>query len=185
LNTATIGTLSSRYAKALYAFAANNNEEEKVYDEMKYLSYELIHTPDLKKAFLNPILSFDRKKDILEISVGGDASSSIKRFFEFVYKKDKQNLLLYISAAFLSVYRKAKNIVYVKIEAATQLSNNITDKIKEHILKEYEQKTAIEMEIVINPEIIGGFIININGNQLDLSVKGELNNFRKTILKNI
>jgi F-type H+-transporting ATPase subunit delta len=182
---ATIGTLSSRYARAFYAYAVDNSEEEKIYDEMKFLSYAFLSVPELKKSLQNPVLSLAVKVQMLETASGGNITKCSKHFFEFIFNKEKHDLLLYIAAAYLSVYRKAKNLVYVDLITAVEPDKGFVENIKKYILKEYNNKTIIEMSINLNPGIIGGFILNVDGKQLDLSVKGELENIRKTILKNL
>jgi F-type H+-transporting ATPase subunit delta len=185
MNMATIGALSSRYARAFYAYAVDNREEEKVYDEMKFLSYTFLSVPELKKILQNPVLSLEIKVQMLETASGGNITKCSKRFFEFVFNKEKHDLLLYIASAYLSVYRKAKKLVYVDLITAVEPEKGFVENIKKYILKEYDNNTVIEMSITLNPDIIGGFILNVDGKQLNLSVKGELENVRKTILKNL
>jgi F-type H+-transporting ATPase subunit delta len=182
---ATIGTLSSRYARALYAYALDNSEEEKVYDEMKFLSHGFLSVPELKKIMQNPVLPLYTKLQILETASGGNVTECSKHFYEFIFSKEKHDLLLYIASAYLSVYRKAKNIVYVDLITAVEPDNEFIESVRRHILKEYNDNIVVEMSINLNPDIIGGFILNVDGKQLDLSIKGELKNIRKSILKNL
>jgi F-type H+-transporting ATPase subunit delta len=184
MNMATIGTLSSRYARAFYAYAADNGEEETVYDEMKYLSHMFLTVPELKKMLQNPVLTLEKKLQILATASGNTTKCS-RHFFEFIFKREKQDLLLYIVSAYLSVYRKAKHLVYVKLTTAVEPENELVENITKYVLKEYDADIVVEMSISLVPEIIGGFILNIDGKQLDLSIKGELKNIRKSILKNM
>jgi F-type H+-transporting ATPase subunit delta len=185
MNMATIGTLSSRYARALYAYALDNNEEEKVYDEMKYLSHGFLTVPELRKTLQNPILSFETKEKVLETATGSNTTKCVKHFFEFIFSREKQDLLLFIATAYLSVYRKAKNVLYVDLISAVEPERDFVERIKTHILKEYNSNVVVEMSITLDPAIIGGFILNVDGKQLDLSVKGELKKIRESILKNL
>jgi F-type H+-transporting ATPase subunit delta len=182
---ATIGTLSSRYARAFYAYAKDKNEEEKVYGEMKFLSYSFLSVPVLKKFLQNPVLTLDIKLQALETASGGNVTKCSKRFYKFIFNKEKHDLLLYIASAYLSVYRKAKNIVYVDLITAVEPDDELVEKIKQHVLREYDDNAIIELSISIDPDIIGGFILNVDGKRLDLSIKGEINNIRKSIVKNL
>jgi F-type H+-transporting ATPase subunit delta len=184
MNMATIGTLSSRYAKAFYAYAVDNSEEEKIYDEMKFLSQGFLSVPELKKFLLSPVIKQEIKLKLLETASGGRMANCSKHFYEFIFAREKHDLLLYIALAYLSVYRKAKNIVYVDLVTAAEPDSELLESIKNHILKGYDGNTVVEMSINPDPGIIGGFILNVDGKQLDLSVKGELKNIRKSILKN-
>jgi F-type H+-transporting ATPase subunit delta len=182
---ATIGTLSSRYARAFYAFAVDNNEEDRVYDEMKFLSNGFLSVPELKKFLQSPVLTLNTKLKALETASGGNVSKSSRQFYEFVFEKEKHDLLLYISSAYLSVYRQAKNLVYVDLITAVKPDNEFVESVKNHILKEYNSNVIVEMSISVDPEIIGGFILNVDSKQLDLSIKGELKSLRKSILKKL
>jgi F-type H+-transporting ATPase subunit delta len=182
---ATIGTLSTRYARALYAYAVDNSEEEKVYDEMKLFADVLIAVPQLKKFLQNPVLSLNAKLQALETAAGSNVSNCLRHFFEFIFDKEKQDLLLYIASAYLSVYRKTKNLVHADLITATEPDDEFMEDIRSHILKEYNDSTALEISVKPDPNIIGGFILNIDGRQLDLSIKGELKNIRKSILNNL
>ncbi|MDR1593982.1 MAG: F0F1 ATP synthase subunit delta [Prevotellaceae bacterium] len=185
MNMATIGTLSSRYARAFYAFATDNSEEDKVYDEMKFLSHSFLTVPELKRFLQSPVLTLAAKLQALETASGGNVTKSSQQFYEFVFDKEKHDLLLYIASAYLSVYRKAKNLVYVDLITAVELDNEFIESIKNYVLKDYNDNAIVEMSISIDPGIIGGFILNVDGKQLDLSIKGELKNLRKSILKNL
>jgi F-type H+-transporting ATPase subunit delta len=125
------------------------------------------------------------RSQILETASGDNITKCSQQFFEFIFKKEKQDLLLYIASAYLSVYRKAKNLVYVDLITAVELDKEFVENIKNHILKEYGNNVIIEISIKLEPSIIGGFILNVDGKQLDLSVKGELENVRKIILNNL
>jgi F-type H+-transporting ATPase subunit delta len=127
----------------------------------------------------------ETKLQVLKTASGnGDAKCS-RHFYEFIFDKEKHDLLLYIALAYLSVYRKAKSIVHVDLITAIEPEEEFVETIKNHVLKEYDSKTVIEMSINQDTGIIGGFILNVDGKQLDLSVKKELKNIRKSILKNL
>jgi F-type H+-transporting ATPase subunit delta len=184
MNMATVGTLSSRYAQALYLYALDNNEEEKIYDEMKYVLSGFLSVPELKKALQNPVYTLDTKLQILETASGGNTAKCLKRFYKFIFDKNRQNLLEYIPSAYLSIYRKAKNIVYVDLITAMEIDNEFVESVRQYVLKGYNDSPVIEMSISSDPDIIGGFILNIDGKQLDLSIKREIQNIRESILKN-
>jgi F-type H+-transporting ATPase subunit delta len=75
--------------------------------------------------------------------------------------------------------------VHADLIIAVEPEDEFVENIKKYILKEYSDNIAIELSTVLDPGIIGGFILNIDGKQLDLSVQGELNNIRKSILKKL
>lgn len=56
-----IGTISSRYAKALFSLAKEKGLETRVYDDMKMLADSFSLEPGLRVALGNPILPAEEK----------------------------------------------------------------------------------------------------------------------------
>ncbi|MDR1130447.1 MAG: ATP synthase F1 subunit delta, partial [Prevotellaceae bacterium] len=137
MNTATIGTLSSRYARALYDYAVDNSEAEKVYEGMKLMSSVFLSVPELRKFLQNPVITLETKLQALETASGNSAAKCLRHFYEFIFDREKHDLLLYISMAYLSVYRKAKNIVHADLIIAVEPEDEFVENIKKYILKEY------------------------------------------------
>ena len=51
-----LGTISSRYARALFSLAMEKKEETRVYDDMKMLKESFLLFPELKETLQNPIV---------------------------------------------------------------------------------------------------------------------------------
>lgn len=52
-----IGTLSSRYANALFSLATDKGEEERVYKDIKMLADSFLMEKELQTALDNPLVS--------------------------------------------------------------------------------------------------------------------------------
>ena len=180
----TIGILATRYAKALYAFALEHGEEDMVYNEMRNLSCQLLHLPELQRNICKPILTDEEKENLLAMAAAGDSnvSASSKQFFHFVLKKEEHDHLRYMATAYQSVYRKAKKIVYARYTSAQEADEEILDIIRTLIIKDYGDSVNIELETRVKPELIGGFVLQIEDKQADASIRGELKRMRKMLM---
>lgn len=56
------GRISARYAKALYEYAVENNQDTAIYEEMKLVSESLFAVPEICKALLNPVISTEKRR---------------------------------------------------------------------------------------------------------------------------
>ena len=70
-----IGTISSRYAKALFSLAKEKGLETRVYDDMKMLADSFSLEPGLRVALGNPILPAEEKLKLLTAAGGIEAVS--------------------------------------------------------------------------------------------------------------
>lgn len=168
-----IGVISVRYARALLKAAINAGQEDKVYHEMQTLAQCFIDVSGLRFTIDNPMLSKDKKKDLLITACGGDASSTlVVTFITLVLKEDRENMLQFIANSYITLYRQHKNIIRGKLTTATRVSDNTTKKMRAMV--ESRTKGTVVFETEINPDIIGGFILEYDTYRLDASVQKQL-----------
>jgi F-type H+-transporting ATPase subunit delta len=98
--------------------------------------------------------------------------------------KGRESNMPEIAAAFISQYKAMKNIKTVKLTSATPLS----DAVKQGIINKIAipmHSGQIEVTEVINPDIIGGFILQMDDKLVDASVRRDLNDVKAQFQKNI
>jgi len=83
-----IGVISVRYACALLKGATVQQQEDKVYAEMQTLLGSYSELPQLRFTIDNPMLSKDKKQELLEVASGGSVSALFKSFFSLDIKKE-------------------------------------------------------------------------------------------------
>ena len=64
------GIISNRYAKAIYQYASERKEEERLREELKILSEQFLAVPILLKVLDDPTVSPDVKIDVLTVAAG-------------------------------------------------------------------------------------------------------------------
>lgn len=176
------GLIPRRYAKALYKFAVEKGDSQTVYELLKSFSFRYTAIDELKRAMLNPNVPDEEKgADILRL-VGGKPGSSLDQFLLLCMRNNRSEHLQKISLAYVDLYREAHNIAHVIVTTATELPEKEFDAIIDIVKKRLGDMT-LEIEKVIDPELIGGFTVNIDGLVLDASVKRELNELRLQLLK--
>lgn len=175
------GHISSRYAKAFFLATIEVKEEDRVYGEIQLLNENLFGFPEIKKLLANKLMSQNEKIDLLKTAAGKTISASLDRFFTFLNEKGRLEFIHNISLEYLSLYRKEKNIVAIELTTAVKLDNKTLQKIKLLISK--QQNATVEIIEKINPDIIGGFIFEMEDERLDASLKGELKKIKEQLLK--
>ena len=71
------------------------------------------------------------------------------------------------------MYRTKHNILSTHVTTATELPEATYDKIKVFIKKTFDAEA--EIDVHIDPSLIGGFILDIENSRMDASVAGQLN----------
>jgi len=176
-----IGVISVRYARALLKGATVQQQEDKVYAEMQTLLGSYSELPQLRFTIDNPMLSKDKKQELLEIASGGDVSSLLKSFFALVLKERREGFLQFIANSYITLYRKQKDIIQGKLITAVPVSPIIEKKMK--TLVHSNAGGTVEFTTTIDPDIIGGFILEYDTYRMDASVKTKLNSLLTQLKK--
>lgn len=175
-----IGTLSFRYAKALFSLAKDQGLEEQVYGNMKTLSDSFLREHSLQEALVNPLLSRAAKEKLLVTAGGIKVCDLYVRFIRLVLEHKRESYLLFFARSFIELYRKEKKITRVLFTTAVP-----TDKpIEEHLKKKLRKETGYTIEFSgrVNPDLIGGFQLQIGNYRLDTSYASQLRNIRNQLL---
>ena len=176
-----IGVISVRYARALLKSATDAKIEDAVYAEMQQLAKSYVEVPQLRFTIDNPMLSKNKKEELLLTAVGKKPSDLTKTFIQLVLKEDRESVMQFIATSYVTLYRREKNVIRGRLITAAQVSSATEQKMRQMV----ESKTngTVEFETEVNPDIIGGFILEYDTYRMDASVKAKLNSILTTLNK--
>ncbi|MBQ7510922.1 MAG: F0F1 ATP synthase subunit delta [Prevotella sp.] len=177
-----IGVISVRYARALLKSATDNHLEDVVYAEMQCLAKCYIDIPQLRHTIDNPMLSKQSKESLLATALGGENVSPLSRsFVALVLKEDRENMIQFMANAYVTLYRQQKNIIRGRLITAVAVAPETEQKMKRMV--EGNTQGTVEFETEVNPDILGGFILEYDTFRMDASVKSRLNSILNTLKK--
>jgi F-type H+-transporting ATPase subunit delta len=177
-----IGIISVRYARALLKSALDQQLDQQVYQEMQLLAKSFVEVPGLRHTIDNPMLAKDKKEMLLLTAIGGDQASQLsKAFVALVLKEDRENMIQFMANSYVTLYRQQKNIIRGKLTTAVAVSPATEQKMRQMV--EGKTKGTVEFETEVNPDIIGGFILEYDTYRMDGSVKSKLNSILNTLRK--
>jgi len=172
-----VGLISVRFARALYDFSASAGEEDMVHKELKILLSHINKTPEFSDALVSPIIPQENKLKLLNTAIGGMSSNSLQRFFKLLIDHRREYILADICLSYNLIYEKEKGILRVRITTAVPLDQVRSEQILNHLEKSTGKK--IELTKVVQPDIIGGYVLTTDGKRLDASVRTRLMDIRK------
>ena len=171
------GKISIRYAKALLSSAKEAKVEEQVYSEMTTLDSAFAQIQLLKQAMTNPTLTKEDKIKLLNSVFNNKASKLTQGFINLVVENGREDYFHRIALSFQELYRKDKNIVVTHLTTAIELDEPLKKKIINSV--EEQENSKVELRTEINPDIIGGYILDIDGKRLDASIVRQLSKLYK------
>tara|TARA_B100000579_G_scaffold390521_1_gene365066 strand:+ start:508 stop:1038 length:531 start_codon:yes stop_codon:yes gene_type:complete len=169
-----------RYAKAMYDIADEENSINEVYKDMNFINELNSGSLDFKNLLSNSQINFQDKKKLI-LSFIKQSNALTEKLIDLLIHNKRVKIIGDIASSFIQLYNKHNNIKEATIITASPINNELESKILSMI--NIKDAKSVNLTNVVNPNIIGGFIIRFDGKEYNASVKQNLNNL-KTELTN-
>lgn len=174
--------ISVRYSKALFQLALEKKILEKVNQDMIFIS-EICKFPETKEFLHSPIIPPSKKSSILHKMFDGNVEKITLSLIDLVVKNGRESYLPAIARVFNSETMKYNGITESVLTTAVKTDVRVRKQISDLISKAFS--TKVELEEVVNPEIIGGFILRIDDKYIDASIRNKLRKIKKELLGSV
>src|ERR1035437_3456778 len=158
-------------------FANVSKEQDRVYTESKAITQSFFQFRELRTVLDNPVLAKAEKRKIIILAAGGDVSKPFERFLDLLLENDREYHLHSIALKYIDLYRKQKNIHYGKLTTASPVNAEVETRLMAMV--ENTTGGSIEMEKVIDKDILGGFMFEVDFVRWDASISGQLRRIKK------
>jgi F-type H+-transporting ATPase subunit delta len=168
--------INIRYARALFELAKENNALEEANADMALLATTCMQNRELQVLLKSPVINAKKKTSIIREIFGKSMGKVSMSFIEIIIRKRREEHLFHIAQKFGDLFREHNNI---KKAVVTTISP-LTAEMRKQLLVVLTQQTGsgIELEEIIDPAIIGGMIVKLEGIQFDDSIRKKLQNLR-------
>lgn len=175
--------VAARYAKSLLDFAVEKGQLEPVYADMLYLQRLTKESRDFLNLLRSPVIKNDTKARALNAVTKGNVNELTAAFINLMVNKNRENALPEIITAFVSQYKELKGIKIVKLTTAVPVSDSVKAAIVEQV-KKSENIQHLELQEVVDPNIIGGFVLQTGDKLVDASIAYDLRNVSRQFENN-
>lgn len=175
--------IASRYAKSLLDLAQESNKVDQIKGDLALFS-EALKSRDLELLIKSPIIKADKKLSIFKSIFGEKIDQLTSSFFDIVIKKGREALLADIANSFVEQYNVLNEITTATITTAEKVSDAVLKDIKKNIDSMGVKSKNIVVTEIVDPNIIGGYILQVGDKLLDASVKASLAKMKQEIVDN-
>ena len=162
--------IAEPYAEALLELS---DSSKKLTTDMNVVSQFLATSSDLKNFLGNPLMTRVAKKKVIKDVLGEQISSQTLTFLMLLVDRNRISILDVIAKRFLELSYKQESIEIAKITSSIQLSADQQKEIAEK-LKVITGAKQIKLALKVDPQLIGGFTIEIGSKMIDTSMRGQL-----------
>ncbi|KIX01339.1 ATP synthase F1, delta subunit [Rhinocladiella mackenziei CBS 650.93] len=178
--------LDGTYANALYTAAAKTNALDPTSKALTSLQQILKSDPKLSTIIAAPTLTDADKSQIvaeLEKHTGGaDKSGMVKNLMSALAENNRLNLLEGVCEKFGTLMSAARGEMELVVTSAAKLDEKLLRRLETAIAKsEYSQGKKLKVTTKVNPDILGGLVVEIGERTIDLSVSSKIAKLNKML----
>ncbi len=171
--------VAHRYAKSLIDLAQEQNKLDVIKADMDTLR-GMAANRDFLLLLRSPVVSVQKKMAVINALLPGKVDEMTLSFVRLMVNKGREAALPEIAVAYLDQFKEIRHISTVKVTSAVPLSQAALDEIKANLVKSGVTESKIDLHTSIDPELIGGYILEFEGRIYDASVASQLADMRKT-----
>ncbi|UOX35019.1 ATP synthase F1 subunit delta [Flavobacterium sediminilitoris] len=165
-----------RYAKAILDIAKANNNETNVNADMNSVITIVKENAELKEFLYNPVVKGPSKFAVLS-EIFASAQNETKGLFQLLLENKRFEILPAIASQYNALFDESNGLETVVVTTALPLTSDLESKVLAKI-KEFSTK-QITINNVIDPSIIGGFILRMGDKQYNASVVNRLQQLKR------
>ena len=169
--------VAKRYAQGLLNFTQESGNTDSVFTEMGDILKTIEKSKELQSFFASPIIDV-KKKVSIALEIFKDFSPVTKSMLQLIIKQGRESQMQNIAQEYINKVEDINGVQRITITSASALSSeNINNILKSSELVNHDNK--FDVKSIINPEILGGYILRVGDQQVDASVKSKLSKLKK------
>ena len=118
------------------------------------------------------------RKDGIGKAIDG-AEPELVNFLELLAEKHRMPVLFRIRRQFDALWAKENRRLGVTVTSAVELDPEIAERLGSEI--EQQTGNTVELQRRVDPDILGGLIVQVGNMVLDTSIRGRLEKLRKSV----
>ena len=163
--------LSVIYASALFDLAIQHNAVDEFLEQAVYLR-DSLGSEDCERILLHPRITAARKHEFFRKAFSGQIHEDLLGFLYLVADKNREAYLVSALDSLIGMIQHHNKIVTAKVSSAIPYSESQAEALRK-MLSEKLDKT-VELDLNVDPSLIGGPYIFVDGYYIDWTVKTRL-----------
>jgi F-type H+-transporting ATPase subunit delta len=168
------------YSRSLFEVAKERDVLDRIHDELGQFADALDESNDLRVFFFSPYFSSQEKKDGIRRLVE-DADENFVRFLELLAERHRMPAIFRIRSEFSRLWRRENKLLPVSVTSAVELDNELVEGIGKRIEEQTGQR--VDLSSRVDPDVLGGLVLQVGNMVLDASVRNRLERLRKQVAK--
>jgi F-type H+-transporting ATPase subunit delta len=166
------------YAEALLGAAQGQGRVDTVRQEFDEFAAALEDSDELRRFLANPQIESRTKRAALE-DLLGKGDQLVLNFLRLLAEKDRIGEVRQVHEEWTRLLAREERVLELELTTAIELS----DKEAERVIKQIEEASGrrVVASRTVDPDLIGGLVVQAGSIRLDASVRGRLEQLRQEL----
>ena len=170
--------IAKRYAKALYAVAAEEGTVAAIEEELQGVVREVKEVEDFERFLTHPLVSREKKTALVD-SAFPELSTCVSNTIRLLIRNRREGYIDLIYDEFLEARAAAENCARVRVITAIPLSDDDHLRLKERL--EAALGRAVNLEDRLEQGLLAGARIEVEGKTIDATLRASLSELKTSL----
>jgi len=174
-DNSTVSGMAGRYARALFELALDSKAVDAVKADLERFEAMMAQSPDLQRLVRSPVFGADEQaKALAAVLAKAEIAGLAAKFLLFVASNRRLFAVRDMLRDFRALVAKWRGEVRAEVVVAESISDSHLQEIKD-TLKSITSGKAIDLNVKVEPAIIGGLTVKLGSRMVDSSLRTKLN----------
>lgn len=173
-----MANLKRSYANALFELSQESGTLENDLEQI-LLIRDTLDYPEVQAFLSHPHISDSEKYELFNKAFSDNINKRIMGFLYLLVKKNRESLIIPVLAEYIERTNRYLGRTVAKVVSAKELTEKQIESIDEILAKQIDMD--VKIKAIVDPDVIGGFYILVNGRIFDGTVRSELNIMRERL----
>lgn len=174
------GKIAGRYAKALLNLADDKKVTELVSNDIKMIYHFFEIVPRFGQVLESPVIKISEKRAFFSEVFSKNVNPATYSFLMLLLTNHREAYLKNISRIFLESCRQEAGYKEAKLISAVEIDPATVDQFRVFIRKHFNSE--VDLTCTVDEKLIGGFILQVEDQQIDASVSAKLKKIKRELL---
>lgn len=179
---ATLRSTARRYAEAALSLAERDDSLGDWVDALETASTRLTDA-QVMRVLANPAIPFHDRRRATEALLGGSVTGGPRNLVLLLVRRGRIELLPRVASELRRLWEQRQGIVHAVVTSAAPLSQAETDAVRDKLAAMTGDQ--VEMELEVDPALLGGILVRMGDRLIDGSVRGRLGRLRTRLTSGV